>query len=113
VAYLRPEPGILLIVAFDIVFAGCVAPLLFGVYWPRANRVGAIAAIVAGTATRLIAHFVTPPAWAGLDTLIPPVLSVVVFYVACQLTWRKEPSRHHVLVESRHEDQFVPEIVQS
>lgn len=31
VAYVRPEPGILLIVAFDIVFAGCVVPLFAGV----------------------------------------------------------------------------------
>jgi Na+/proline symporter len=113
VAYLRPEPGILLIVAFDIVFAGCVTPLLFGVYWPKANRIGAIAAIVVGTVTRIIAHFAVPPAWAGLDTLIPPALSVAVFYITCQLTWKTEPSRHHVLVESRHEDQFIPEVAQS
>ena len=37
VAYVRPEPGILLIVAFDIVLAGCVVPLFAGVYWPKAN----------------------------------------------------------------------------
>lgn len=99
-AWLRPEPGILLIVAFDIVFAGCVVPLFAGVYWPKANATGAIVSIVVGTAARLIAHFVTPAAWAGLDTLIPPVLSCVAFYVACQLTWKTEPGRHHVLAEA-------------
>ncbi len=99
-AWLRPEPGILLVVAFDIVFAGCVAPLLFGVYWPKANRAGAIAAIMVGTITRLIAHFVTPPQWAGLDTLVPPVLSCIAFYVTCQLTWKTQPGRHHVLAET-------------
>ena len=41
VAYVRPEPGILLIVAFDIVLAGCVVPLFAGVYWPKANAAGA------------------------------------------------------------------------
>jgi hypothetical protein len=48
----------------------------------------------------LIAHFVTPPAWAGLDTLIPPVLSGIAFYVTCQLTWKTLPGRHHVLAET-------------
>jgi Na+/proline symporter len=103
VAYVRPEPGILLIVAFDIVFAGCVAPLFAGVYWPKANGAGAIASIVVGTSARLIAHFVTPAAWAGLDTLIPPVLSVVAFYATCQLTWKSEESRHYVMTAAVQE----------
>lgn len=97
VAYVRPEPGILLIIAFDIVLAGCVVPLFAGVYWPKANSAGAIASIVVGTTTRLIAHFVTPPEWAGLDTLLPPLLSAVTFYVTCQLTWTTADSRHHVM----------------
>jgi SSS family solute:Na+ symporter len=87
-AYLRPEPGILLIVAFDIVLAGCVIPLFAGVYWPKANTQGAIAAIVVGTTARLIAHFVTPAPWAGLDTLVPPVLSAITFFSVCLLTWK-------------------------
>ena len=81
VAWVRPEPGILLIIAFDIVFAGCVVPLFAGVYWPKANSAGAIAVDRRRhDASRLIAHFVTPAAWAGLDTLVPPVLSAVTFY---------------------------------
>jgi solute:Na+ symporter, SSS family len=97
VAWIRPEPGILLVVAFDIVFAGCVAPLFLGVYWKKANSAGAIAAIITGTLTRLIAHFVVPPAWAGLDTLIPPVFSVGAFWLTCSLTWQTIPSRHEAL----------------
>lgn len=96
-AYVRPEPGILLILAFDIVLAGCVVPLFAGVYWPKANRAGALASIVVGTGARLVAHFVTPAAWAGLDTLLPPVLSAVTFFAVCQLTWRTEENRHSVL----------------
>ena len=84
VAYVRPEPGILLIVAFDIVFAGCVVPLFAGVYWTKATSAGAVVSILVGTTARLIAHFVTPAAWAGLDTLIPPVLSAIAFYATCQ-----------------------------
>jgi solute:Na+ symporter, SSS family len=100
VAYIRPEPGILLVIAFDIVFAGCVVPLFAGVYWPKANSAGAVASILVGTFARLIAHFLTPPEWAGLDTLVPPVLSGIAFYATCQLTWKTRPSRHHVLTES-------------
>jgi Na+/proline symporter len=103
IAYVRPEPGILLIVAFDIVFAGCVVPLFAGVYWPKANRAGAIASIVVGTSVRLIAHFVTPAAWAGLDTLIPPLVGAVTFYATCRLTWKTEESRHYVLTEAVQE----------
>src|SRR5262249_51873358 len=52
-----------------------VVPLFAGVYWQKANARGAVGSIVVGTTARLVAHFVTPPAWAGLDTLIPPMLS--------------------------------------
>lgn len=97
VAWVRPEPGILLVVAFDIVFAGCVAPLFFGVHWKKANSAGAIAAILTGTLARVVAHFVTPAEWAGLDTLIPPVLSVGAFWLTCSLTWKTIPGRHHAL----------------
>jgi Na+/proline symporter len=103
VAYARPEPGILLIIAFDVVLAGCVVPLFAGVYWPKANAAGAIAAIAVGTTSRLIAHFVTPPEWAGLDTLIPPVLSAGTFVVACLLTQKTQESRHYVLTDAVQE----------
>ena len=102
-AYVRPEPGILLILAFDIVLAGCVIPLFAGVYWEKANAAGAMAAIVVGTLARLVAHFVTPPEWAGLDTLVPPALSAVTFYATCQLTWKAQESRHYVLAEAVRE----------
>jgi len=45
-AFVRPEPGILLIVAFDIVLAGCVVPLFAGVYWPKATSAGGAACSV-------------------------------------------------------------------
>jgi len=83
IAYWRPDPGVLLVVAFDIVFAGCVVPLFLGVYWRRATAAGAIASIVTGTAARALAYFFTPEAWAGLDTLLPPVVSALVFVAVC------------------------------
>lgn len=91
-AYIRPEPGILLVVAFDIVFAGCVAPLVFGVHWRKSNSQAAVSAILAGTSARIAAHFLTPAEWAGLDTLIPPMISLATFWVVCSLTQRPEPA---------------------
>lgn len=79
VAWLKPEPGILLVIAFDIVFAGCVVPLFYGVHSRKATAEAAVAAIVVGTTARLVAHFATPAEWAGLDTMLPPVLSWVAF----------------------------------
>lgn len=92
VAYFRPDPGILLVVAFDIVFAGCVVPLFLGVYWRKANSAAAISAIVVGTGARLIAHIVTPAQWSGLDTLVPPCISAVTFVLVCLLTWSPDDS---------------------
>jgi len=85
-AYVRPEPGILLVVAFDIVFAGCVVPLFFGVHWGRANANGALAAIVTGTVARVVCHFAVPPHLAGLDTLLPPVFSLGAFLAVSLVT---------------------------
>ena len=78
-ALVRPEPGLLLVVDFDIVFAGCVIPLFLGVYWPRATQAAAIASIVTGTVARAICYFVVPAQLAGLDTLLPPAQSAVAF----------------------------------
>ena len=86
IAYVRPEPGILLVVAFDIVFAGCVIPLFLGVYWARATQAGALASILTGTIARGICYFVVPAEWAGLDTLLPPVLSAVAFVAGSLLS---------------------------
>ncbi|MCC6539520.1 MAG: hypothetical protein IT162_18355 [Bryobacterales bacterium] len=92
VAWRWPEPGILLVVAFDIVFAGCVAPLFAGVYWQRVTPGAAIAAICAGTVCRAAAHFLVPARLAGLDTLLPPVVSVLVMAVAVAASPKAEPA---------------------
>jgi hypothetical protein len=42
---------------------------------------------------------VTPAAWGGLDTLLPPLLSATTFVVACLLTQKTQESRHYVLSE--------------
>jgi Na+/proline symporter len=106
-AYIRPEPGILLILAFDIVLAGCFVPLALGIYWRRANAPGAVAAMVAGTSTRLALHWLVPEHLAGLDTLLAPVASLVAFVVVALATQGTSPPRHHALTEIPTDEELV------
>lgn len=113
VAFVRPEPGVLLVVAFDIVFAGCVAPLFLGVYWKKSNSAGAMAAIVTGTVARLVMYLYTPESLVGLDTLVPPVISLISFAVVCQLTADRVPSRHAVLDPASTRESLLMEAAES
>ncbi|MBW2342143.1 MAG: hypothetical protein JRF50_17680 [Deltaproteobacteria bacterium] len=78
IAVVKPEPGILLVLAFDVVFAGCLVPLTLGIYWKKANTPGALTAVFVGSILRLILFYQIPEHLAGLDTLIPPVVSLIV-----------------------------------
>lgn len=99
IAIVKPEPGMLLVLAFDVVFAGCVAPLILGIYWKKANTYGALAAVIVGTALRIVLYYTIPEAWAGADTLIPPVVSFVIMVVVSLKTQRQSPPKHHVNYE--------------
>lgn len=98
-AYVRPDPGTLLILAFDVVFAGCLVPLVAGIYWKGANSVGAIACIATGSILRLILYYTMPEHLAGLDTLIPPVVGASVFFPVCYFTNKRILPKHHVIFE--------------
>lgn len=98
-AYVKPEPGILLVLAFDVVFAGCLVPLTLGLFWKKANRYGALAAVIIGSVLRLILYFTIPLELAGLDTLIPPVVSLLVMVPVSLATQKVDPPRHHVVNE--------------
>lgn len=52
--------GYLLIVAFDIMLAGCVVPMFAAVYWKKCNPLAACIAMLAGSITRLILEFALP-----------------------------------------------------
>ena len=97
--YFLPAPGIYLILAFDVVFAGAFAPLTFGLFWRKANMPAAIASLVVGTALRLYLFIVMPEELAGLDTMIPPVVAFALFIVVAYATQGKYPgkARHGVL----------------
>jgi SSS family solute:Na+ symporter len=86
-----PRPGIYLILAFDIVFAGLWAPLTLGLFWKKANWPAAIASIVTGSTLRLVLYYIIPVEYAGIDTFIPPIVSFVLFIIVALLTQKKAP----------------------
>ncbi|GLI60824.1 hypothetical protein VaNZ11_002935, partial [Volvox africanus] len=54
------NPAYLLVVAFDIVFAGVLVPLLAAVYYPRGSPNAGLLACLSGSAVRLILEFTLP-----------------------------------------------------
>jgi Na+/proline symporter len=109
VAYVRPEPGILLVIAFDIVFAGCVAPLVLGVYWRKATASAAKASILVGTAVRLVCHLYMPPTMAGLDTLLPPVVSLATMIAVTLLSQPATAEKFDRMYNPAPEDRLAVE----
>jgi solute:Na+ symporter, SSS family len=102
---LIPRPGIYLVLAFDIVLAGCLVPLILGTYWKKSTAAGAVASIAVGSTLRFILYFIistAPPtspyfAYAGLDTMIPPLVSLAVFVLVSLATQKKTPPRQDVI----------------
>jgi len=106
-AYFRPEPGILLILAFDVVLAGCFVPLALGIYWRRANTPGALTAIVVGTLTRVAFYYWLPERYAGLDTLIPPMIGLIGFVVVSLATQKTYAPKHGALMYVPTDEEVV------
>ncbi len=103
--YLIPRPGAYLILAFDIVLAGCLVPLVFGTFWKKSTAAGAVASIAIGSTIRLVLFFLITIApstspyyqYAGLDTMIPPLISLPVFILVSLATQKRTPPRHDVV----------------
>jgi Na+/proline symporter len=97
--YILPQPGIYLVLAFDIVFAGALAPLTLGLFWKKANMPAAVASLIIGSAIRLLLFFIIPPDLAGLDTMIPPPISFAIFIGVALVTQKKYPGeqRHGIV----------------
>jgi Na+/proline symporter len=107
IAIVKPEPGILLVLAFDVVFAGCFVPLTLGLYWKKANSAGALAAVVIGSLLRVILYYKVPPELAGLDTLIPPVVSLLVMVPVSLLTQKSDPPKHQAVDYVPNEEELL------
>ncbi|NTW05965.1 MAG: hypothetical protein HGA27_07605 [Peptococcaceae bacterium] len=97
----------MLVLAFDVVFATCFVPLTLGIYWSKANSAGAYAAIIVGAISRIVLFYMIPAEWAGLDTFIPPVLSLLVMVPVSMMTQKSSPPMHHVNFESPTEEQVL------
>ncbi|MDQ7840773.1 MAG: sodium:solute symporter [bacterium] len=106
-AVVRPEPGILLVLAFDVVFAGCFVPLTLGLFWKKANASGALAAVVVGSVLRLILYYTIPEHLAGLDTLIPPVVSLLVMVPVSLMTQKTDPPKHQAVHEVPSDEEVL------
>jgi solute:Na+ symporter, SSS family len=98
-AYALPQPGVYLILAFDIVFAGAWAPLTLGLFWKKANAPAALVSLTVGSVLRLLMFFIIPPELAGLDTMIPPPIAFALFVIVALATQKKHPGieRHGVI----------------
>ena len=106
-AHVKPEPGVLLVMAFDVAFAGCLVPLALGLYWKKANAAGAMAAVVVGSAVRLafylwITYSMDPETsayarWEGVETLISPTVSLVVMWFVTLATQKSYPPKPEVI----------------
>jgi solute:Na+ symporter, SSS family len=98
-AYVLPQPGVYLILAFDIVFAGAWAPLTLGLFWKKANAPAALVSLIVGSAIRLLLFFIIPLELAGLDTMIPPPIAFALFVIVALATQKKHPGieRHGVI----------------
>jgi len=114
-----PQTGILLVLAFDLGFAGLLVPLAGGLFWPKATREGAIACIVIGSLTRLVLFALMPtcfgventllyipngiftPDFDGIPTLISPLVGLVAFVLISRLTY--EPERVYSAAEMQEQ----------
>lgn len=101
-----PQTGVLLLLAFDLGFAGLMVPLTGGLFWPRSTWQGALACIILGSLTRLVFFVLMPtmfgvdntllyipntlftPDFDGFPTMISPIIGLVVFIVVSNLTYK-------------------------
>jgi SSS family solute:Na+ symporter len=79
IAIYKPEQGALLAISLDLLLAGCLVPLVLGIYWKRGNARAAFWAIVIPSALRVLLYFTLPADLQGVGTLIPPVVSLLVY----------------------------------
>lgn len=88
-AYAIARPGVYLVLAFDIVFAGAWTPLTFGLFWKKSNMPAAITSLVTGSLLRFLLSFVIPPELQGLETMIAPAVSSALFILVALVTQNK------------------------
>ncbi|MEM9276747.1 MAG: sodium:solute symporter family protein [Cyanobacteria bacterium P01_F01_bin.143] len=109
-----PQTGVLLLLAFDLGFAGLLVPLAGGLYWPKATWQGALSCIILGSLTRLVLFVLMPttfgientllylpnniftPDFDGFPTLISPLVGLAAFIIVSNLTGGSKVTRRRV-----------------
>ena len=114
-----PATGTLLVLAFDVGFAGLLVPLAGGLFWPKATKEGAIACIVIGSLTRLVFFALVPVTYGtentllyipneiftsdfdGIPTFISPLVGLALFVGISYATWKPPIQRLEELVDGQ------------
>ena len=114
-----PQTGVLLLLAFDLGFAGLVVPLTGGIYWNKSTWQGALACIILGSLTRLIFFVLMPTTFGientllyvpnniftadfdGFPTLISPLVGLAAFVIISNMTGGRRKIRERVRTEER------------
>ncbi|MCC0179377.1 sodium:solute symporter family protein [Waterburya agarophytonicola K14] len=119
-----PATGVLLLLAFDLSFAGLVVPLAGGLYWPKATWQGALSCIILGSLTRLIFFVLMPTAFGidntllyipnnilstdfdGFPTLISPLVGLAAFIIVSMMTGKNQATRERVGSREREKQMY-------
>ena len=109
-----PQTGVLLLLAFDLGFAGLLVPLAGGLYWSKATWQGALSCIILGSLTRLILFILMPTTFGidntllyipngiftadfdGFPTLISPLVGLAAFIIISNMTGGSKITRQRV-----------------
>jgi solute:Na+ symporter, SSS family len=81
--------------AYQITLCGALTPLVAGLYWPRANRYGAIASIVLGISTWLI--FLLSPFSAQFPAQLAGLIMAIIGMVAGSLLTKQHTHTAHAV----------------
>ncbi|MGK7934227.1 MAG: sodium:solute symporter family protein [Xenococcaceae cyanobacterium] len=119
-----PQTGVLLLLAFDLGFAGLVVPLAGGLYWSKATWQGALSCIILGSFTRLVLFVLMPTSFGientllyvpnnifttefdGFPTLISPLVGLAAFVIGSGMTHRNKISKQRVQLEEREAEVY-------
>ncbi len=87
---LNPPGPVLVITAFawSVIASSFFVPLVAGIHWKRATRIGAISGMLGGAAVSLLWFYLNKP--FGLHPVLPGLLSSLVFLVVGSLSSKEE-----------------------
>jgi SSS family solute:Na+ symporter len=98
---LKPPDLVLVITGFSwaVIASTNLWPILFGIYWKRASKLGVLASMISGAATALVWQVLTKVGWSpvvssGIHGFIPGmIVGLVVIIVVSLLTKKPDPRR--------------------